>query len=262
MKTSRLGLLQYLQCFARLGLSACALWFSLSAQAGELSVWSAGAAQAPLTVLVQEYQKSTGDRVKVEYAPVGVLLKRLASGPAPDVVVLSQDVMATVEKNGWCLPGSATPLGRVGVGIAIQEGAPAPDISTPQALRQTLLRAKSITYMDPTKGTSGKHFALVLEQLGIVEEMKPKTTLGDVGFVVEPVARGEFELGIQQITETLPVKGAKLVGPLPEGLQKITTYTIALGPQPSDGVAARSLRDFVTSPKSQAVFAAHGFAPP
>jgi len=241
---------------------ACALLLSQLAYAGELSVWSAGAVQAPLAVLIQDYQKSTGDTVKVEYSPVGVLLKRLAAGPAPDVLVLSQDVIATVEKNGWCLPNSATPLGRVGVGVAIQEGAPLPDISTPDALRQTLLKAKSITYMDPTKGTSGKHFATVLEQLGIAEQMKAKTTLGDVGFVVEPVARGELELGIQQITEILPVNGAKLVGPLPEALQKITTYTIALGPQPRDATAARSLLAYVTSQPSRAVFVAHGFAAP
>ena len=101
-----------------------------------------------------------------------------------------------------------------------------PDISTPDALRQTLLNAKSITYMDPTKGTSGKHFASVLDQLGIADQMRAKTTLGDVGFVVEPVARGDLELGIQQITEILPVKGAKLVGPLPDALQKVCALLV------------------------------------
>ena len=241
---------------------ACAALLAMAAQAGDIVVWSAGAAQTPLTQLIQDYQKSSGNTVKVEFAPVGVLVKRLGDGGRPDVLVISQDVAANVEKNGWSAPQSTTPIGRVGVGIAIREGAPVPDVSTPAALRQTLLNAKSLTYMDPTKGTSGKHFAAVLEQLGIAEQVKAKTTLGDVGFVVEPVARGDIELGIQQITEILPVKGAKLVGPLPDALQKITTYVIALGGQARDVAAARDFMAFVSGPRAQAVFVAQGFAAP
>jgi len=240
----------------------CAALLGMAAQAGEIVVWSAGAAQTPLTVLIQDYQKTSGNTVKVEFAPVGVLVKRLADGGRPDVLIISQDVAANVEKNGWTAPQTTTPLGRVGVGIAIKEGAPVPDISTPAALRQTLLNAKSLTYMDPTKGTSGKHFAAVLDQLGIAEQVKAKTTLGDVGFVVEPVAHGNIELGIQQITEILPVKGSKLVGPLPDGLQKITTYVIAQGAQARDVAAARDLLAFVTGSRAQAVFVAHGFSAP
>jgi len=240
----------------------CAALLGMAAQAGEIVVWSAGAAQTPLTVLIQDYQKTSGNTVKVEFAPVGVLVKRLADGGRPDVLIISQDVAANVEKNGWTAPQTTTPLGRVGVGIAIKEGAPVPDISTPAALRQTLLNAKSLTYMDPTKGTSGKHFASVLDQLGIAEQVKAKTTLGDVGFIVEPVAHGDIELGIQQITEILPVKGAKLVGPLPDGLQKITTYVIAQGAQARDVAAARDLLAFVTGSRAQAVFVAHGFSAP
>ena len=127
----------------------CAALLGMAAQAGEITVWSAGAAQTPLTVLIQDYQKTSGNTVKVEFAPVGVLVKRLADGGRPDVLVISQDVAANVEKNGWTAPQTTTPLGRVGVGIAIKEGAPVPDISTPAALRQTLLNAKSLTYMNP-----------------------------------------------------------------------------------------------------------------
>ena len=250
------------KCLVGLCLGLCAMFMGPAAHAAEILVWSAGAAQTPLTLLIKDYQKSTGDLVKVEFAPVGVLMKRLTDGGQPDVLVLTQDVLATVAGNGWSVAHTDSPLGRVGVGIAIQEGAPLPDISTPEALRQTLLKAKSITYMDPNKGTSGKHFAAVLERLGIAEEIKAKTTLGDVGFVVEPVARGELELGIQQITEILPVKGAKLVGPLPEALQKITTYCIVLGAKARDAASARAFIASVKSEPSQAVFIANGFAAP
>ena len=235
---------------------------AMAAQAGDIVVWSAGAAQTPLSSLIQDYQKASGNTIKVEFAPVGVLVKRLADGGRPDVLVISQDVVANVEKNGWSAPQSATPIGRVGVGIAIKEGAPVPDISTPAALRQTLLNAKSLTYMDPNKGTSGKHFASVLEQLGIAEQVKAKTTLGEAGFIVEPVAHGDIELGIQQITEILPVKGAKLVGPLPDALQKVTTYVITSGTQPRDAAASRDFMAFVTGARAQAVFIANGFTAP
>lgn len=246
----------------RLALGVCVALLGTTVYGGNIVVWSAGAAQTPLSILIEDYQKTSSNTITVEFAPVGVLVKRLADGGRPDVLIVSQDALANVEKNAWSVPHSAAPIGRVGVGIAIKEGAPAPDISTPDALRQTLLNAKSLTYMDPSKGTSGKHFASVLDQLGIAEQVRAKTTLGDVGFVVEPVARGDIELGIQQITEILPVKGAKLLGPLPDALQKITVYVIALGAQTRDAVAARDFMTFVRSQRSQAVFVSSGFAAP
>ena len=97
-------------------------------------------------------------------------------------------------------------MGNVGIEVAVKAGAAPADISSPDALHQTLLNAKSITCMDPQKGTRGKHFAAVLTQLGIASQVQAKTSLGDVGFVVEPVAKGE--IGIQQITDILPVQDA------------------------------------------------------
>jgi molybdate transport system substrate-binding protein len=242
------------------GLAAVCL--SLPCAAADLLVWSAGAARPPLDELVPEFQKMSKKALQVEYAPVGVLLRRLAEGTQPDVLIVSAEVVAEVERKGWSVPGSALALGSVGVGVAVKEGAPLPDISSPDALRKTLLAARSITYMDPRKGTSGKHFAAVLEQLGIAQQVKAKTTLGDVGFVVEPVARGEIELGVQQITEILPVKGAKLLGPLPSSLQKITTYSVMVGAQARDPVLASALIGYLTGAQAAAVFRQKGFSVP
>lgn len=230
--------------------------------AADLLVWSAGAAQAPMSELVLSYQSASANTVKVEYAPVGVLIGKLAQGGKPDVLILSQDVSAEVERSQWCVPGSIIPLGSVGVGVAVKEGAPVPDISTPDALRTTLLNAKSITYINPAKGTSGKHFAAVLQQLGIADQVKAKTTLGEAGFVVEPVAHGDVEIGIQQITEILPVKGAKLVGPLPAALQKTTIYTIGLGGYAKETAAAKDFMQYILRDSSAAVFKAKGFSAP
>ena len=191
-----------------------------------------------------------------------MLLRRLAAGGRPDVLLVSAEVVAEVERQNWAVVGSAVPVGSVGIGVAVKAGATQPDISSPEALRQTLLNAQSITYMDPQKGTSGKHFAAVLEQLGIASQVQAKTKLGDVGFVVEPVAKGEIEIGIQQITEILPVQGAVLVGPLPGGLQKITTYSALLGTGAQAQPAAAEFIRYLQTPQATVVFERTGFKRP
>lgn len=247
---------------ARLMTGAAILFLSSAASAADISVYSGGAVKAALSVVVANYEKTGRHHVTVAYAPVGTLMGRLAGGGAPEVVVLTTDVMPTAESKGWAEPGHAFPLGGVGVGVAVREGAAAPDISTPESLKQALLAATSITYIDPEKGTSGKHFAEVLERLGIAAAVKDKTRLGDAGYVVEPVARGEIELGIQQITEILPVKGVMLVGPLPEPLQKITVYSAAPTPAARDPEAVRDFLAYLRGPESRRVFADKGFLAP
>ena len=232
------------------------------AQAEPLSVWSAGATQAPMVELVQRYQSQSGNTVKIEFAPVGALLKKLAEGGRPDVLLLSQDVARDVDQMGLTAAGSAQPVASVGVGVAVRAGAALPDISTVDALRTALLNAKSITYINPSKGTSGKHFARVLEQLGIAAQVQSKTLLGEAGFVVEPVARGEVEMGIQQITEILPVPGVTLVGPLPDAVQKITTYTIAKTRFARDPALADAFVQYILDGDSWNVFKRKGFSAP
>lgn len=241
------------------GLLAILLSTALPCHAADLIVWSAGAVKPALEELAPEFQKTTGTKLEVDYAPVGVLMRRLAQGHIPDALILSADVVKEVEAKGWVPSGSAVPLGSVGVGVAVKQGSAISDISTPEALRRVLLAAKSVTYMDPQKGTSGKHFADVLGQLGIVEQVRPKTTLGDVGYVLEPVARGEIELGVQQITEILPVKGAVLVGPLPASLQKVTTYSIMPTGKLGNPEFFNQLRKFLQTPEASALFKLKGF---
>jgi molybdate transport system substrate-binding protein len=116
-------------------------------------------------------------------------------------------------------------------------------------------------YIDPARGTSGKHFAGVLQQLGIAEQVNAKATLGSGGYVVAPVGKGEIELGVHQITEILPVPGVKLVGPLPPALQW-TTYTVVAMPGAKSPDAARALVVFLRSPEALAIFAPKGFSAP
>jgi len=156
----------------------------------------------------------------------------------------------------------ARPLARVGIGVAVHESAPLPDISTPAALRKTLLAAKSVVYINPETGTSGKYVVEMFKKLDIFEELKAKSTLVDSGYAVAPVGEGKVELGIHQISEILPVKGTKLVGPLPAEFQRYTVYAGAVAPGTPKAAAVRQFLQYLSSPEARAGLARAGYSAP
>ena len=224
-----------------------------------LVVFSGGAVKSALTDTITAFEKSAGQRVSAEFAPMGALRKKIEDGAKADVLVLASEVMDEAERKGWVAPGTAVELGRIGVGVAVNEKAASPDISTPDAFKATLLAAKSIVMINPATGTSGRHLAQVFDQLGISDALKPKTTYLEGGYVVERVGTGEIEIGLHQITEILPVKGVKLVGPLPGPLQKVTIYAGAVTKSAARPDDAQRLLAFLRTPEMQATFAAKGF---
>ena len=217
----------------RIGVGLVLAGIALCACADEIRVISGGAARAFVEPTARSFP---GHEVKLDWQPMGKLVQSLAAGQPADMIIVTSEVLQQLEAEGKIAKGSGRPLARVGIGVAVNEKAPLPDISTPEAFRRTLLAAKSIVYIDPRAGTSGKHVAEILAKLGIAEEVNRKATLGQGGHVVEPVGRGEIELGIHQVSEILPVKGVKLVGELPRELQKYTVYVAA--PTPSTGKSA------------------------
>ena len=246
----------------RIGLLLGGVGMVTGAVAAEILVLSGGAAQSPLTAAVPAFESRSGHKVNFTFAPAGEIAKRVAAGEIYDLLILPAENIEAYEKQGKVVPASRAPLGKVGIGVAVNERAPSPDISTPEAFKQALLAAKSVVYIDPARGTSGKHFAGVLQQLGIAEQVNAKATLGSGGYVVAPVGRGEIELGVHQITEILPVPGVKLVGPLPPALQKWTTYTAVMMPGAKSPDAARALIAYLTSRDALAAFEPKGFAAP
>jgi len=160
---------------------------------------------------------------------------------------------------GTVIAGSTTDVARVGIGVAVREGAPKPDISTPEAVKRTMLEVKSVAYMDPSKGgTSGIHFTKVLEHMGILAAVQPKAVLVDTGFAAERVAKGEAEIVVHQISEILPVKGVTLIGPLPQEIQKVTVYSAAVAATSEVKEHARGLIASLTTPAARAKFSAVG----
>jgi molybdate transport system substrate-binding protein len=232
-----------------------ALALPITVLAQDLRVLSGGAAKSLVEPLAASFP---GARVDVQFQPMGKLFDSLAQGANVDVVVVTEETLPRLEKEGRMQKG-AKPIARVGIGVAVNEHAPSPDISTVEAFKKALLAAKSIVYIDPKVGTSGKHVAEVLQRLGIAEPVNAKAKLAQGGYIVEPVGRGEIELGIHQISEILPVKGVKLAGPLPAPLQKYTTYVAA---PVKDSRAVLDLIDHLSGPQARARLAQAGYEPP
>ena len=231
------------------------LLMPLALGAQELRVLSGGAAKSLVDPLARSFARA---KVEVRYQPMGPLAESLAQGAEADLVIVTEETLPRLERENLVRRG-AKPIARVGIGVAVNEKAPTPDISTVEALRRTLLAASSVVYIDPKVGTSGKHVAEVLERLGIAAEVNAKARLAQGGYIVEPVGRGEIELGIHQISEILPVKGVKLVGPLPPELQKYTTYVAV---PVAESRLVLDFIDYLTGPEARARLAQAGYTAP
>jgi molybdate transport system substrate-binding protein len=145
----------------------------------------------------------------------------------------------------------------------VKEGAPVPDISSVEAFKTALKGAKSVAYIDPASGgSSGIYLTGLFDKLGIAADIKPKAKLKQGGYVAELIANGEAELGLHQISEILPVKGVKLVGPLPAEIQNYTTYTAAAGVQAQQKDGAEAMLKLLAGPQGEAVLKARGMERP
>lgn len=220
--------------------------------ASEIRVMSAGAVKSMITALGAEFERESGKKLNLNFGTAGSLRERIKNGEVADLVILSESAIAELANLGMVIPATMVDLGRTLTGVVIREGTAAPDISTPQAFKQALIKARSVAYTDPKAGGSGGiMFSALLQRLGVAEEVNKKAVLGKGGHdVATSIAEGRAELGTTFISEVLPVKGAKVIGPLPGELHNANTYTAAvhaLGASPDDAKAfLRKLTDPVT----------------
>jgi molybdate transport system substrate-binding protein len=240
---------------AILGISTMAT----QATAAEIKVLTTGAFKQVVVALVPEFEKATGHKVVVDNGTVGQLTKRVDGGESFDVLVLSPKGIDDYIKQGKIVAGSNAKLAKVGVGVMVKEGAPKPDISTVDAFKQALLKARSVGYIDPASGgSSGIYVADLLEKLGIAGEIKPKAKLQKGGHVSDLVKAGEAEIGIHQNSEIVGQPGVTLVGPLPAPIQNYTTYAVGLGAGAKQAEAAKAFIKVLTGPSAAAVLKAKG----
>jgi molybdate transport system substrate-binding protein len=229
----------------------------------ELKVYSTIGVRSAAEGLFSQFETASGHRLTVTWGTAPMLVKRIESGETADVLVLSRAGLDTLSKQGKVLAGSEAPLASSGVGIAVKAGASKPDISTPEALKQTLLNAKSIAYSEPSAGgASGVYFEKLLERMGIAAEMRPKTKYPPPGgFTATLLVSGEAELAVQQKPELLHISGVEIVGLLPGDLNLITAFAAGLMPSSKNAEEGKALIAALRSPQAAAVFRAKGLDP-
>lgn len=232
------------------------------AHAAEIKVLSGSALEPVFPEIIRAFERQTEHRVVLDSdGAVGAMTARIEKGEIADVVIVSGAQIDRLEKLNRVVAGSRTDLARVGVGVFVRRGAPKPDIGTVDSFKRVMLAAKSIGYNDPAAGAPVSIYLLDLfDRMGIGAEMKAKS----VAFKIRterfaPVARGEVEIGFNQISEILAAEGVDLVGPLPAAIQNNTQFSagiVANGKQPA---AAKTLIEFMSSAQSKAIMKSKGF---
>ncbi len=229
------------------------------ASAAELEVYAAGAVQAAVSELKVAFERDSGHRLVLTVDTVGALRDRVAKGESPHLVILSAAALDALDKAGRLVAGSRRSLGVTGIGLAVPAGAPRPDISTPDRLREALLRAPSLAYADPARGaTAGTHFRKVLEQLGIADVVASKVTLVPFGGdAVVAAGEGRVALAVSQASEIVSHPKVDYVGPLPPPLQLATPYGVAAAKPETE--AGKAFVTLLTGPAGAAALARVGF---
>ena len=239
---------------------AALLSFGGAARATELKVLASNGVKAALEELAPVFERATGNKITIQFGLAAVLKREIESGATFDLAVLTSGGIEDLAKQGKVDASGRADIARSGVGIGIRAGAPRPDISTTEALKRTLLAAKSISWAK--EGASGVYFASVLKRMGIADEIMPKAILAPAGAdVCALLVSGKAELGALLVNELMAVPGVEVVGPLPPELQSYTVFTAAVSGGSSNAAAAKALIKFLSSPAAHAVFKAKGQEP-
>lgn len=222
------------------------------ASAAEIHVMISGGLTAAYGVLAGEFEREASHRLITVYgasmgATPNAIPVRLGRGERADVVIVARQALDALVESGKVRRGSETDLVRSPIGMAVRAGAAVPNIRTVEGLRQTLLAAKSIAYSD---SASGVYVSTELFQLLGIEQVAAKARKIAGTPVAEIVARGEAEVGFQQMSELLPVKGVTVVGTIPDDVQRITVFSAGIAASSQNAAAGRELIDYLASPKA------------
>ncbi|MEH2602130.1 molybdate transport system substrate-binding protein [Bradyrhizobium sp. AZCC 1588] len=241
-----------------------ALLLTVTATAAEVRVMISGGLSAAYKALVPEFERSTGHKVLTAYGPsmgttTNAIPVRLERGEPADVLIMVGYALDDLAKKGKVTAGTSVDLVKSPIGVAVKSGTPKPDINTADALKRALLAVKTVAYSDSASGVyvSTEMFG----KLGITEAMKDKARKIPATPVGEIVARGDAEIGFQQISELKPVEGIEIVGPLPDELQKITVFSAGIATVSKEPEAGRALIKFLASPAARPEIVKSGLDP-
>ncbi|MSO19329.1 MAG: ABC transporter substrate-binding protein [Acidobacteria bacterium] len=253
----RAGLARVIACVIMLGAASVA-------RAGDIHVMASGGFTATYNDVVPEFERASGSKVVTAFgasmggAPDSIPM-RLERGEPVDVVIMADTALDDLIKQGKVVAGSRVDLVRSVIGMAVKKGAAQPDISTLDALVRELLAAKSIAY---SASASGTYLSTELfPKLGLAEKLKDKSQRIVSERVGDVVARGDAEIGFQQVSELLPIAGLDYVGPLPDGAQKVTVFSAGIAVNAKDPAGARQLIQYLASPAVHPAIVKYGLEP-
>jgi molybdate transport system substrate-binding protein len=222
----------------------------------EIRVLTSNATRSVLDALATAFERTSGHSVSVNSDSAKLMLARIKSGETADIAVLLAPAIDELVKVGAIAAASRRPFARSRVGIAVLAGAPKPDISSVDALKRSLLDARSIAHT--VNGASGMYFPKLIERLGIAEEVRSKTVTRPGGLIGKVVAAGEAEIAFQQISELLDVCGIELVGPLPHEMQMIIESAAGIFTNSKQPAASQALLEFFSTADSASAFMTKG----
>ena len=238
-----------------IGLALLALMPWSGAEAAEITVLSTVGMQPATTELIAQFERESGHKIAVTYGLAAVLKTRFLEGAPADVLILTAPIVEDLTRQNKVVAGSKVDVARSGVGIGVKAGAPRPDISAPDALKSTVLAAKSVGFSK--EGASGIAFAKALERLGIAEQVRAKYK--DTGTKAgEMLVSGDIELAAAQVPELMAVPGVDVVGPLPAELQTVTVFSVGLATEAKAADAAKAFIQFLAGPAAAPVYKAKG----
>jgi molybdate transport system substrate-binding protein len=235
------------------------------ADAARIKVLSGSAVTPVMDELIPKFEASSTHKVLPDFdAAIGAMTDRLLKGEAADVAIVSGEQIERLMRDGKIVPGSRVDIARVGVGVFVRKGAPKPDIGSVEAFKRTMLTAKSIGYNDPAAGAPvGIYLIELFERLGIAADMQAKTVVfRQRSERFDAVARGDVEIGFNQISEIVAVPGVDLVGPLPAPIQRYTRFASGIVASGTEKDASSTFVRFIVSPEAQAIWRAKGFEAP
>lgn len=222
----------------------------------EIKVLSSIATKEAYLELVPQFESATGHKVATTWAGTTAIMQRMAAGETYDLVMISSSELDELIRQGKVVSDSRVDLAKSGIGVAVRAGAPKPEIGSAEALKKTLLAAKTVGY---TSGPSGVYMGSLVERMGIAAEVKAKfRSVPSGGTIGTIVASGDCEIGFQQVSELVHIPGITYIGPLPAEVQRVTTFSCGLqtgAPQPD---AAKALMAFLTTANARAVMQKHG----
>jgi molybdate transport system substrate-binding protein len=251
----RSGLIGAIAAVLGVGLTALAP----TARSDEIKVMASAAVKETYLELVPQFESASGHKAVTIWSGTADMMKRLKGGETVDLVIIGANSLDELIKLGKIEPGSRVDFVKSGVGVAVRAGARKPDISSGDAVKQALLSASSIGY---SSGPSGVYLDGLFQRMGIADQLKSKLKQPPSGGSVgEMVARGEVEIGFQQVSELIHLSGIDFLGPLPPDIQQITVFSSGIHTGATMPDAAKALVRFLTSPSAAMVIKKNGMEP-